>query len=154
MAVTVTTSTQASGQVRAEYLVTLADLRQIIVGPVSFQNALDAQERASEIELRVIEQIAESDASAVVSAGGQLTTNRQRKACLKEGMHADQAYVAYTLMNRVMPDLLALNRTNAQLAALLGVSVEVVQQIKARWQYLSDNAATITAYRTVQQGLN
>ncbi len=153
MAVTVTTSTQASGQVRARYTVTLADARQFVVGPINCVSVEDANARASGIEQSIIEQVAENDADEVVNSGATLTTNRQRRACLRAGMQAEQAYIAHALMSRVMPDLLALNRTNAQLATLLDVSIETVQRIKARWQYLSDNAATINAYKAVQQGL-
>jgi hypothetical protein len=147
-------TTQASGQVRVRYKVTLADSRVFVVGPINYLNISDAQSRESGIEQRIIEQVAEADAEEAVNSGATLTKNRQRRACLRVGMQADQAYVSYALMSRVMPDLLALNRTNAQLATLLDVGIETVQKIKSRWQYLSDNAATIKSYMTVQQGFN
>jgi hypothetical protein len=153
MAVTVATSTQASGQIRARYRVTLGGGAVHDVGPVSCTSADHADSLAAGIEATVTEQALETAAEADVSSGAALTTNRQRRACLRRGYQADQAYIAHQYMSRVMPDLLALNRTNSQLASMLDVPIALVVSIKARWQYLSDNAAAITAYATIQVGL-
>ena len=104
-------TTQASGQVRARYKVTLGDGRVFDVGPINCASIADAESKEAGIEQRMIEQVAESDAEDAVNTGLTLTTNRQRRACLKAGMQAEQSYAAYALMIRVMPDLLALNRT-------------------------------------------
>jgi len=45
-----------------------------------------------------------------------------------------------------------MNKTDSELAVILGTSVQVVIELKEKWSYLSLNAVAIEAYQQVQGG--
>ncbi len=142
-------------RVRCSYI--FDDGRVITRGPFEVSTVIAANERKALLEDEVRLHVAELDAEKAiennsVAAHGEATGAQVKLGWLKKGFAETEAYRAYYYMRKVMPDLLALGRTNFQLASLLGTTVQVIEDLKIKWSYLSTNAAALEAYQSVQAG--
>ncbi len=153
---TIDYSPQKNGSGRARFLFTLDDGREVFRGPVNVKSVTDADDIRASMESDVFLYVQEQDAeSAIVNdiadSHGTATNKQVKISWLKKGFIQAEAYRAYYYLKKVMPELLAMNKTDAQLAVILGTSVAVVVEIKEKWSILDVNAAALVTYEQIQR---
>jgi len=70
-----------------------------------------------------------------------------------EGFNELEPLLAYELMALVAKDILDLGLTVEQMATMFNQTVEMVNDVMAKWAYLDANKDTILAYKTIKEGM-
>ena len=145
-----------SGGFRARFSYTFDDGRVVSRGPSFVSSEEDANAKMLSIEPSVTLYMQNKDAENAIESDISNThrtaSDKQVKlAWLEKGFRQAEAYKSYFFLKKVMPELLALNKTNIQLAAILGTSVKVVVELKDLWEYLAVNSLAIESYTIIQR---
>ncbi len=148
--------TPHSGRYKARLLYEFADGRKIRRGPSSVSDQAGADALLISLEQNVAlstqEQDAEHAIESDISESHKTATSKQVKlAWLKKGFIQTEAYRAYFYLKKVMPELMTLNKTDAQLATILDTTVSVVVEIKTKWLALDADSSTLVAYEQIQR---
>ncbi|PCI54136.1 MAG: hypothetical protein COB36_10620 [Alphaproteobacteria bacterium] len=147
---------QRSGQVRTRYLFTFDDGRE-------FHRPINAESEAMLPQAIVLAQaqcinfVMKVDAldavvSGIKTAHKTASANQVQYAWMQAAFNEEDPIAAYEIMSEVAPALVSLGYTAAQYAAIFGGSEAEVQRLLDRWEYLSNNAAELGAFKTVREG--
>lgn len=74
------------------------------------------------------------------------------RAYMSSGIDQADTLQAYKILSKVANQVLGMGYSDEQYAAAFDTTIERVQQLKARWQYLKDNKSVIEAYDAVVAG--
>lgn len=117
-------------------------------------NAEEANAKLTQMEPSVLSSVQRRDAEEAASLGVQAaykeaTQGQVTYAWLRAAFDSDEPYQVYDNMKDVVPALIAMGLSNAQLAVALDCEVEDVVKAKTLWSNLKDSAAVISAYRNI-----
>ena len=150
----ITSMVPDSGRVRARFKFKFDDGREIDRGPISYATQADAELALPEIENSVLKSAQLDDSFKVVSkniksAHGEASSNQVSFAWLKTGFNDTEHYNAYLKIKDIASQLLPLNLTDEQYAAMLNSTVEDATKTRLYWEFLEANKAAIEAYITL-----
>ena len=144
-------ATLADGRLRARLKYTFEDGREFRIGFIYAED----EEHANSLLITKAEQLNESvkksDAQEAIQKGVQTAYKDATQedvyfAYLFEGYTNEDVLGSYNLMSKVAPQILSLNLTVDQMAALFGETVEMAQAVFDKWAYLDANKEVIIAY--------
>ena len=140
-----------SGGFRVKFNYTLVDGRDFNIGYINAKNNSHIGElllsKGANLELSV----KESDSQEAVSLNIQTAHKDATQedvyfAHLFKGYTSDDVLESYTIMSKVVPQILSLGLTIEQMAAMFNQTVEMAQAVFDKWEYLDNNKAAIVAY--------
>ena len=148
--------TPHTGKFRARFLYTLDDGREF-ERTTKALSLDDANAKLLSFEAELLTSIQERDTDEAINndvnaSYGEATAKQVKLGWLKKGFNQQEAYRAYFFFKKVMPELLALGKTDTQLSVILDTSVAVVVELKEKWAELSVNAVTLDDYIQIQGG--
>lgn len=150
-------SKQASGY-RVKFLYTFADGREFTVGTLN-ANSLEQInqlliDKKSPLELSVKSNDAqEAKELGIKTAHKEATQQDVYFVYLFEGFNEPEPLLAYELMEPVAQDILDLGLTVEQMAGMFNQTIEMVNDVMAKWAYLDSNKDIITGYKAVKGGM-
>ena len=152
----ITSITPDSGRVRARFKFIFDDGRENERGPISYATQAEAESALSEIENNVLKSAQLDDSFKAVSKNiksshGEASANQVSFAWLKTGFNETEHYKAYLKMKDIAAQLLPLNLTDAQYAAMLNSTVEEATKTRLYWGFLDANKSVIEAYIAINE---
>lgn len=76
------------------------------------------------------------------------------KAWMFKGYQSDDPIESYKYLSKVAEKVIDLGLTVEQLSEAFNESVETVNKVLAKWQYLNTNKDSILAYKIIKDGIN
>ena len=86
-------------------------------------------------------------------ASQDVTQSQVYKAWMFKGFHSDDPIEAYRYLSKVAAKVIALGLTPIQLASQFEESVETVEAVLTKWQYLKANKVAIANYKTIKDSI-
>lgn len=87
------------------------------------------------------------------AAKGEASQDNVYFGWMLQGYQQEDPYLAYKYMSKVTDKVLALGLTTSELAIKFESTIEEINKITARWQYLKTNKEAILAYETIRAGM-
>ena len=149
-------SEQSPSRYRCTFNYVFDDGREINIKPSSV--GTDYQAVAEAKAPSILQSIMKSDAqdafnSDIRAAHGYASQSQVFYEYLYAGFNEADPVAAFEAMNGTAQVLLGLGLTTAQLADMLGETVEMAQDVIDRWTLLEANQATILAYKAVREAM-
>ena len=149
---------QSAGNYRIKFKYTLDDARVFFIGPINVNTLAEIttllDSKQPQLEQAIIDM--DSDEANVLDITTAYKSASQAQVYynyLKNGMAETDPIASYKILNKVADDVIALGKSNTELAVYLGVEVSKVQEVISRWQYLKVNKVGILAYKAIKEGM-
>jgi len=148
---------QATGY-KVKFKYTFADGREFFIGPVRATNQ-DQITQLLESKKSTLESSVKSNDAQEAKELGLKTPYKDASqadvyfAYLYEGYNNDDALESYLLMSPVAQDILDIGLTVEQMAAMFNETVEMVNDVLAKWEYLDLHSVEILAYQSINGGM-
>jgi hypothetical protein len=149
---------QAAGNYRVKFKYTLDDARVFFIGPVNVNTLAEIAtlliSKKPQLEQTIIDIDSDEANDLDITIPHKSASQAQvYYNYLKKGMAETDPIASYKMLNKVADDVIALGKTNSELAVYFNVEVSEVQEVVARWQYLKANTIDILAYKAVKDGM-
>jgi len=135
-----------------------SDGRRIPIGGFNADSQTDADNKAIAHQQGVLKSVAESDAEEAVRndikiAYKEAALKNVQYAWVKAGFTSDNILDMYYHLKQFVPQLIALNWTNQQLADYFDTTVDRIEKTKSIWSQIKDYPRELDALRIIQDGL-
>lgn len=150
-------SKQASG-FRVKFKYTFDDGRYFTVGPINAKDQEQINKFLIDKKSPLESSVKSNDAEEAKILGLKTAYKDASQpdvyfSYLEEGYNEQEPLDSYLLMKPVAQDILDLQLTVEQMAAIFNQPVEMVNSVMDKWSYLELNEDKILAYKAVKDGM-
>ena len=150
-------SKQASGY-RVKFKYTFADGRTFNVGTLNANSIEQIDQLLIDKKAPLELSVKSNDAQEAKELGITAEYKEASQAdvyyiYMYEGFNESEPLLAYELMEPVAQDILDLGLSVEQMAGMFNQTIEMVNDVMAKWAYLDSHKDIITGYKTVKGGM-